>query len=593
MFKIIPATEATRGRPPIFKSAMNGSERARRFRAARQSERIEHIAILDFETDPFDNLKGTEVQPFLAVLYSDNFETVIIWEENHAKFIDAVLAAIVALPEKYTIYAHNGGKFDYLFLLHKLRGFVSFKGRAIMSATIGNHELRDSFHIIPEKLANWQKDTFDYNRMKRGERNKWKEEIIRYCVNDCKYLLEIVKKFLEEFGFKISIGQAAMYELKKHYKTATIGEQMDGFLRQWFFGGRVECLSGAGHFIGDYKLYDVNSMYPYVMANMLHPIGSEFTVRTNGKINSNTVFLEIEGFNRGGFVTKGQNGETTAEQGFGIFNVTIHEYNVALKYGLIERPRILRMIDCDSLTRFDKFVLPLYERRQETKAKLHQLKPGTYEYNEIKKDDIFIKLIMNNAYGKFAQNPRRFKETYITGPHEKPPEFETGFGSLPVFDCDSYAIWERPTQKLRFNNVATAASITGAARAILMEAIELADDPIYCDTDSLICRNLSGVSIDAVKLGSWDIEKEIIETIICGKKLYAYKTIDGKIIIRSKGSSGLTWKDMESILKGQVIETLSKGITLTKRGEQYYMRRRIRSTAVRVSASPIAKRISA
>src|SRR6185312_8763742 len=52
-----------------------------------------------------------------------------------------------------------------------------------------------------------------------------------------------------------------------------IGEHTDEQLRPWFFGGRVECLAGAGHFVagnGGYKLYDVNSMYPSAMANGLH-----------------------------------------------------------------------------------------------------------------------------------------------------------------------------------------------------------------------------------------------------------------------------------------------------------------------------------
>ena len=58
---------------------------------------------------------------------------------------------------------------------------------------------------------------------------------------------------------------------------------------------------------------------------------------------------------------------------------------------------------------FDKFVLPLYDRRLETKAELGRMKKlgqsDTAEYIEVKKDDIFLKLLLNNGYGKFAQNP--------------------------------------------------------------------------------------------------------------------------------------------------------------------------------------------
>src|SRR5262249_20298591 len=154
---------------------------------------------------------------FTACLYSDEFEPIIFWETDHAKLCRSIVEAIRALPHAFTIYAHNGGRFDFLFLVSHLRGDVRFKGRGIMSARIGKHELRDSFHIIPERLAAWQKDHFDYSRMLKTNRNNWRKEIIDYMVADCRYLLDIVKKFVDDFGFKLSIGQAAMAQLKTFY----------------------------------------------------------------------------------------------------------------------------------------------------------------------------------------------------------------------------------------------------------------------------------------------------------------------------------------------------------------------------------------
>lgn len=596
----IAAGGAKVGRPTLGTVAMSSTARSQRARKIKTDARIEKVAILDFETDPFDAVRKSAVYPFLGGLYADDFAPVIIWDDDSKRFTDKIIAAIEGLEGSYTIYAHNGGKFDYLFLLHRLRGHVAFKGRGLMSARIGNHELRDSFHIIPEKLANWQKDDFDYTRMERANRAKYKQEIIDYCVNDCKYLLQIVKAFLKEFGFKISIGQAAMYELKKHYRVKSLGENMDAFLRQWFFGGRVECLVGKGHFsegstAGDYKLYDVNSMYPYVMANYRHPVGNDFTVRS-GKPGPNTFFLEIECENHGAFVGRGEFGDTDSAIERGTFKTSIYEYNVAIKYNLIRKAKILRCIDCAEGSSFADFVMPLYNRREETKKLLKSLEEGSFEYNEAKKDNIFLKLIMNNAYGKFAQNPRRFKEAYITGKEDRPPE-DLGFPALPSVEAEEYCIWEKPNEKWRFNNVATAASITGAARSLLLEAIMNADDPIYCDTDSVICRNLSGVDIDPIRLGAWDIEKVIDEVIICGKKLYAYKIhgqpdklANGKVnpkrfIYKSKGASGLTWKDYVNMLDNQIAEALrvitvtNPAPTFTKGQKQFYMARRIRATA--------------
>lgn len=582
---LIDGVAESRGRKRTYSRdrASTTHERVKSIRQTQTEMRLSNIAVLDMETDPFDKEKQTKILPFCACLYSDNFEPVIIWEENIERFVAAVISAIEALPEEYTIYAHNGGKFDYMFLIHKLRGKISFKGRGIMSAKIGRHEIRDSFHIIPEKLAAYQKEAFDYEKMRKGKRRKFKQEIIDYLVSDCRYLFDIVKGFLNTFGLKISVGQAAMCELRKHYKVGCLGEAADASLRNYFFGGRVECLSGRGHYVGDYNLYDVNSMYPFVMANYQHPISSDYTRRTRGGVNEKTVFVELDCENHGALVKRNGNNETSAVEKRGRFLTTIWEYEAARELGLIENVRIVSCIDNAERSDFSKFVVPLYEKRLETKGLLKRLKDDTPEYMEAKRDDIFTKLLLNNAYGKFAQNPRRFKESMITEAYADCPE---GYASdHPAFECPDYAIWQRPSPNKRFNNVGTAASITGAARAVLMRAIANSTDPIYCDTDSLICRDLRNVEIDAIKLGAWDIEARFSEVIITGKKQYACRVAGveagqkGEFKLRSKGVSGLVWGDFVKMLDGQIIETVNAAPTFNKTGKQFYMTRKVRATA--------------
>lgn len=575
------------GRPLVGEKPMTPRERKQRQRAPAIQQRIEDIAVLDFETDPFDNSQPDQsVLPFTACLYSDQFETVIIWDENFPRFIKKVIAAIEKLPRKFTIYAHNGGKFDFMFLVSELRGQIKFKGRAIMVAKIGDHELRDSFHIIPERLANFQKDDFDYTKLTKKNRRKFKAEIIKYMTNDCRYLFDIVKSFVLNFGMKLSIGQAAMWKLKQHYKPKNIGANMDAYLRQYFFGGRVECLAGRGHWEGPYKLFDVNSMYPFVMATKQHPIGNEYTGRITGGINEKTVFLKLSCRNFGALVRRdSEKNETSANFERGEFFTTIWEYEVAKKYDLISDVRILAYIDNNERSDFSDFVVPMYEQRQKEKEILKALEAkgqiNSFDYNEHKKNDMFLKFLLNNAYGKFAQNPRKFKEWCVTDPDEKP---EGEWGELPCFQSSKYALWQRPAPGMRFNNVGTAASITGAARAVLMEAIVNADDPIYCDTDSLICRNLHNTELHPTKLGAWDLEKNLSEVVIAGKKLYAYRDAkfpDGhkeKEKVRSKGVSGLTFADVMALLDDQYKDVLSKAPTLTKFGTQNYMTRRVRAT---------------
>lgn len=598
-----------RGRQPRNKvTAMTNAECIKRSRAGKMDARIRRIAVLDFETDPFDKDKKAEILPFVCELYSDQFGSVVIWDEDFQRFIKKVVTAIEALPDAYTIYAHNGGKFDYLFLVRWLRGAVKFKGRAIMSCKIGNHELRDSLHILPEKLAAWKKDHFDYSKLKKGNRHKFRTDILEYLHSDCVYLFDIVKSFVGEFGLKISIGQAAFSELKKSYTVQNVSEPQDEFLRRYFFGGRVECIAGAGLFDnregrGNFKLFDVNSMYPFTMANFQHPTGNDYEWR-RGEISADTVFIDVECENVGAFVQRAADGlDAMPFYGQGRYYVTKWEYDVALKYGLIKNVKIVGVVDNRQRHDFSKCILPLYDRRRAVKRALEELRASGEEnsiaYEELHKQDLFLKYLLNNIFGKFAQNPRNFKEYFYTDAGARPPDdwmkFLKGADadtvhkfSMPVERSDDFEIWAKPSPGRRYNNVGTAASITGAARAVLLEARQLAVDPIYCDTDSLIARDLPGLEINVAKLGAWKHEATFDRVIIAGRKLYACEVQgypdghDKRIKIRSKGASGLVWNDFEKMLANEIIETVNPAPTISKTGHQQYMKRRIRATAPQI-----------
>lgn len=606
-YDLAPAPKK-RGRPKSDDALSNG-ERQTKHKNKRREERQRDIAVLDMETDPFDDIVKGIIKPFVAYLYSDQFEPVLIWEESEDEFIAKVCNAIEGLPRQFTIYAHNGGRFDFLFLVRRLRGKVSFKGRGIMSARIGEHELRDSFHIIPEKLAAFQKQSFDYTKMRKDKRNNYRNEIIAYLKSDCVYLFDIVKTFIGQFGLKLSIGQAAMYELKRHYDVKKISDGWDNYLRTFFYGGRVECLKGRGLFKGDYKLYDVNSLYPFVMAGYQHPIGDMFDCKIRrGDPGPDTVFIDLEATNRGALIGRNSDKETVANISRGRFHTSIWEFDVASRYGLIDVHRINFCIDCLRRTDFSKFVNPLYANRLTSKAELDRLKQAGREasaaYVDMKKDDIFYKLLLNNAYGKFAQNPRKFKEHYITDPDETPPpewmksldylpEDERGIWLLPEYEGTDYWIWAKPNPMFSFNNVGTAASITGAARAVLLDGLMKADNPIYCDTDSIICRGLSDVPISKTELGAWDMEDEFTQVVIDGKKLYStwhakprartpQQLADGlfpEYTIKSKGSSRLTWREMLDMLAGKEVIKVNRAPTLTRYGTQTYVTRTMRATA--------------
>ena len=550
-------------------------------RKRKQDKRM--IAVLDMETDNFDNQSNIDIKPFVACIYAPELGHLIIWNEDLERFIAQLIKQIEDLPNKYIIYAHNGGKFDYMFLINKLRGKVSFKGRAIMCASIGNHEIRDSLHLIPEGLKSYNKQAFDYNKLTRVNRHKHKQDIIKYLESDCTYLYEIVKAFTDSYGIKLSIGQASMAQLKLSYpQCANIDEVKDAFLRQFFFGGRVQCFKGKIDKTASFTYYDVNSMYPYVMASYKHPIGNVYTKR-NGIPSDYTCFVCISCFSNGAFPVKVKNKGTMFPKEYGTYYVSIHEYHAALDLGLINKCRIKFVVDCNIVTTFDKFVLPLYEQRQTAKQKLRNLKAqgdtSSQLYFDTKKDDMFYKYLLNNGYGKFCQNPRNFQEYYLTDPCQVPDLEPETWGDSPSDQFYDYWIWSRPIKDLRFYNVGTGASVTGAARAVLLRAIHSAKGLVYCDTDSLICRSLDNVTIDETKLGAWKVEAQIARVIVAGKKLYAYETIDGKRVVRAKGASQLAFDDLEAMVRGKIINNRAFGATIGRDGSSHYMERRISATA--------------
>jgi DNA polymerase elongation subunit (family B) len=159
--------------------------------------------------------------------------------------------------------------------------------------------------------------------------------------------------------------------------------------------------------------------------------------------------------------------------------------------------------------------------------------------------------MLNSAYGKYALDPRKFKNYFIFDNDD--PECVEQFAAWRaeqdndaemVEDTGRFEIWAAPAPDDEgYYDVAVAASITSAARSILLRAKCAARRPIYCDTDSLICLELSGVPIDDATLGAWKLEGETRAVYIVGKKVYAAweavldkKTGKRKHKIASKGA---------------------------------------------------------
>lgn len=479
---------------------------ASRHRAVASVAKVRPIYSADYETDPFAYEQA--VSPFCCAIYDGSGYKSFWGKDCTERFIKAI-----RLMPPGIIYFHNGGRFDIFAggLLKYVTGNLIIIGGRITSCNIGEHEIRDSFSIVPVALATYKKDEIDYHKLEASVREQHRAEILKYLRSDCVYLHELVSAFVSEFGDFITIGSAAMSELRK-FHPFEFGNRFtdEKFRDRFFFGGRVQCFRKSGVYREPFQIDDVNSMYPYVMKNYRHPMvesdGSGY--EPDIKLRKDTFFVVAEGKQigpYGAFPTRDRKGGVSFLKEKGEFCVTIHEWNQAEQNGWFKPSKILRTYSFEKSECFDTFVDHFYNSRLKAKQDGNVLL------------DLFYKLILNSAFGKFAQNPAKYKDHHIThGELLSSPWNHIG----GTADGD-YMMWQKKSLQHSYKNVAIGASITGAARAILMDGLKKADTPIYCDTDSIISRGLTGVTKGSKELGAWKLEATGDKIAIAGKKLYA------------------------------------------------------------------------
>lgn len=504
------------------------------------------IAVIDVETDPF---KFERIPRPFASAFFDGEVHKDFWGKN---CIQLLLDYISAKEEPYLIYAHNGGKFDFFFFLDKLENPVKIINGRIAESHFGIHTLRDSYSIIPIPLSAYQKDEIDYDIFEEDLRDRPanKKKILAYLKTDCKYLFDLVSAFNVRFGDQLTIGGTAIKTLREIHPFDRTNKSHDKYMRPYYFGGRVECFE-KGVIKKDFKIYDVNSMYPHVMKNVLHPIGQRYESRWKPNLsesmklkNGYPFFIKLEGINYGALPVR-----TKAGLDFncpeGEFLTTSHELHAALEHGKFEIKKIWEILIPDQCIQFGDYVDKFMQEKIE----------GKLEHDKVK--EIFAKLLLNSAYGKFGQNPDNYFDYKII---RHVSEIDSDDWELYEIHGE-LQIWRKKANSDVFYDVATAASITSASRAILLHALCCATAPVYCDTDSIVCQELNA-EIDATKLGAWKLEAECDKIAIAGKKLYAaYK--NGKCVkIATKGVK-LGDRDILELCKGKTLHWKNEAPTFS------------------------------
>ncbi|MBV6340338.1 DNA polymerase [Candidatus Magnetobacterium casense] len=447
------------------------------------------------------------------------------------------------------IYAHNGGKFDFSFLLQQMMNkdyrkkytadLTRTQGRVIelrinriewadngpgKKKTPVYHTIlrfRDSMSLLPFSLKKLT-DSFDVEHPK-GEVDhtkitpkNWQEylpEIIPYLKHDCLGLHEVLTKYQNYCYNKwhISIKEAittasmAMRIYRRNYQKLALPQYLpyEDVIRLSYVGGRTEIFQHYLDTPGGYY-YDVNSLYPSVMHNNPYPVGYPvktygFDIHKNFGICQATIdipkTLDIPPLPFKHIVNKQMKLTFPVGRIKGWFCTP--ELLMAEKYGC--------KVDVDFGLDFQKdyifkgYVEDLYAIKEKPRDNVEK---------------VVTKLKLNSLYGKYGQ--RREKEQFMFNPKDI-------IGLTPLTLDDSIPLYSKKVQsKSKHILPAIASFVTSYARCTLYELMQ-DSDPYYCDTDSIITRKKLPIS---KALGDLKLEHHIKEGVFILPKMYAFRCYD-------------------------------------------------------------------
>jgi len=487
-------------------------------------ELLEKIWIADSETDPFK--AGRVPKPFLWGFYHPLSGEYYEFDDTE-EFIDFVSG------QEIIVYAHNGGKFDWHFIIEKISHYeplTIINGR-LAKFKIGLAEFRDSYNIIPAPLSAYQKTKIDYAIFEEGEREKPENMalISDYLKDDCVYLGQMVIDFIETYGMNITQASAAMKfwaklsDIKRPKSSKYYYEEMS----KYYYGGRVECFY-TGEVEEEFEVIDIRSAYPWAMKKK-HPWGLEYnTDDTLEGLSDDEIsrsFITLTAQSLGAFPLRTKNGLRFPCDGeMREFHITGWEYLSALETGTLQNAIVSEVRTYADTISFEEYVDYFFALKDEADLALKKIDQNHPEYGKWSAQRLFAKLFLNSLYGKFASNPENYQE-FMTLPSDMldgAKEID-GWFYCKMISADT-AVVNRPLEeeKHRYFDVAVAASVTGCVRAYLWENIQKCHGVLYCDTDSIAAHDVSGAALGP-KLGEWENEGQFSYGAIAGKKLYAFQ----------------------------------------------------------------------
>lgn len=456
------------------------------------------------------------------------------------------LYSLIESNFKGTIFAHNGGKYDFLFLMKWLKKekiaynyiFPENQGRIIKLTVQNNRKenitFKDSYMFFQDSLDNLM---FKFYGIRKREveytiefYTEHEEESLEYLQDDCMYLSDILTKFKDKFtlGNSLSVAGLSFRILRKDYKQEMFFLKNDP-IRHDYYGGRVEIFK-SNQVTPEVYHYDVNSLYPYAMSLIDFP--KMIVMENDNKIDKKGLYLVD---------LKVKNKQIAP------LPVKSHE-GIVYPSGKIKN----YWLDYDSIINYSEDIEILNVYCKLAFYYTFDIRDFLFDYYDKKKNNFegletFWKYILNSCYGKFSQRTDR-GVFYYNGNKEINEHFV----------------------KMRFrgfiNNLYSILIVNKAREIMYKYYKEHFNSLVYTDTDSLISNKKIDIPVSR-EMGDFKLEGIHKNFEPISKKVYYYMKWNEEKnkweeIIKIKGFSDITTIAEVNLIKKHGIN--QSGISMRK-----------------------------
>lgn len=583
---------------------------------------------MDLETR---NVNGTLVPYAIALFDGENSKTFYVtdYKDHKAMLIDAIKSIMLRRYHGYKVYLHNFSNFDGIFLFKILVSLADSIQPIINDNRYVNTkfkfndnkyklEFRDSLLMLPVSLRKLAKafdvedktifpynfiseDTIfnhyagevpnykyfvniteeEYNQYAQDFKDKpWnlRSETLKYCVQDCVTLYQVLDKFFKQNFLIIGVNASDYVSLPSlnyaNFRTRFLNDfeipvitgEMYDFIKDSYYGGAVDVYRPYGRNV--YR-YDVNSLYPYIMRNYPMPVGQP-TVVDGDSSHIETIIKDETKFS---FV------EVDIECPDKIYApliLTKFKFNGVEKTiapvgkwrGVYTSIEILRGLELGYKFKYYKCVY--------FTAKII-FKDFVDFYYDIKKNSpktsseyTISKLMLNSLYGRFGMSP--YLDKHIVANENESIKLSETFTITDVIplgngkELISYngdLDYESDFNGSISSSVPIAAAITAGARVYMSYFKNMNNVKIYySDTDSIDLDRPLDPKYVGEELGQLKLEHIFDEVVYLAPKIYGGKTSTYEYIKVKGLKNPISFADLKSLL--------NKDIKIESQNQKWY-----------------------